>query len=441
MKRNSLYMILLLVGTLFSACDKYLDIQPVGTVVPSTEADFRALLTSAYTSFPSHKSLLSLRTDELVLDEYSTDFPAFKDIYLWNDQNPDPTTRTYPWIDFYKTIFYANHILAEIDAKVGSTSAETKQIKAEAYLLRAYAHFELLNCYADQYSDANKAKKAIPLADHVDLEQRFAPATIEQTYALILSDIAAAEGLIQTQDQPSIYKYRFSTRALHAFKSRLHLYRSEWDLASSEANKALAINSKLVDLNQSAALLPNDFESEEMIMALDEVGASEVSTSSYISSSLLGSYDQTNDMRFKRYFGKVGGDYVSRKGGNNRYNVSFRNGELYLIIAEASARAGQKQQAIDALGTLLKNRLPAAALATQLAQLAAMDNTPLLAFVMAERKRELALEGLRWYDLKRTDRPQIIHSIAGKESILQQNDPRYIIRYPQQAIDANPDLL
>ena len=176
-------------------------------------------------------------------------------------------------------------------------------------------------------------------------------------------------------------------------------------------------------------------------MALDEVGASEVSTSSYISSSLLGSYDQTNDMRFKRYFGKVGGDYVSRKGGNNRYNVSFRNGELYLIIAEASARAGQKQQAIDALGTLLKNRLPAAALATQLAQLAAMDNTALPAFVMAERKRELALEGLRWYDLKRTDRPQIIHSIAAKESILQQNDPRYIIRYPQQAIDANPDLL
>jgi len=440
MKKNSLYIILLAVGALFSACDKYLDIQPVGTVVPSTEADFRALLTSGYTNFPTHKALLNLRTDELLLDEYSTDFPELKDIYLWNDQNPDPVTRAYPWVDFYKSIFYANHILEEMDAKIGVT-AETKQIKAEALLLRAYAHFELLNCYADQFSEANKDKKAIPLADHIDLEQRFRPATIAETYALILADIANAQELMQVEDQPAMYKYRFSKRALHAFKSRVHLYREEWEPARQEAAAALAINNKLVDLNQDAALLPSDFESVEAIMALDAVGVSFVSTSSYIAPTLLSSYDQANDKRFTRYFAKSGSNYVSSKGGNDRYNVSFRNGELYLIIAEASLQLNRKQEAVDALGTLLKNRLTASAFSAQELAMATMDRAALLTFVKAERKRELALEGLRWYDLKRGDRPRIVHQIFGQEQVLEQQDPRYIIRYPQEAIDNNPELL
>ncbi len=440
MKKNSLYIILLAVGALFSACDKYLDIQPVGTVVPSTEADFRALLTSGYTNFPTHKALLNLRTDELLLDEYSTDFSVLKDIYLWNDQNPDPVTRAYPWVDFYKSIFYANHILEELDTKVGVTS-EAKQIKAEAFLLRAYAHFELLNCYAEQYSEANKSKKAIPLADHIDLEQRFRPATIAETYALILADIANAQELMQVADQPSMYKYRFSNRALHAFKSRVHLYRSEWDLALSEANKALAINNKLEDLNLGSALLPNDFESVEAIMSLDAVGLPVVSTSSYIAPTLLSSYDQASDKRFTRYFAKAGSNYVSSKGGNDRYNVSFRNGELYLIVAEASLQLNRRQEAVDALGTLLRNRLTAAAFSAQALVMANMDRAALLELVKAERKRELALEGLRWYDLKRGDRPRIVHQIFGQEQVLEQQDPRYIIRYPQEAIDNNPELL
>ncbi|MNY81145.1 SusD family protein [compost metagenome] len=59
---------------------------------------------------------------------------------------------------------------------------------------------------------------------------------------------------------------------------------------------------------------------------------------------------------------------------------------------------------------------------------------------MAERERELALEGHRWYDLRRYGQPEIKHTIGGTDYILQKNDPRYTIRFPQGAITNNPDL-
>lgn len=439
MKKNLIYIGLLVAGMITTSCNKYLDIQPVGTVVPTTEADFRALLFSGYKVYPEHKSFLNLRTDELLLDEYSTDIATIKDLYLWNDQNPERTTQPMAWETIYKSIFYANHIIAEAKDKAGDTDG-VKQIRAEAYLLRAYAHFELLNTYADNYNPATAATdRGVPLSIKVDLEQLFAPATVEKVYAQILDDMQQASALLQVSDQATNVKYRFSRRAYEAFEARLRLYRGEWELASKAADRGLAINADLEDLNNGSSKLPNDFESKEMIQAWEEVGKTNVSRSTYINLSFIAKYNE-GDLRVNRYFQKSGGDYVSKKGGDNRYNVTFRNGELYLIKAETAARLGQKEQAIAALTTLLKNRLTPVAFVAAQAKLANLSNAELITFILDERARELALEGLRWYDLKRTTRPELVHKYLSKDYILNQNDPRYVIRYPKEAISNNPDL-
>ncbi|KKX47884.1 MULTISPECIES: RagB/SusD family nutrient uptake outer membrane protein [Sphingobacterium] len=439
MKKNLLYIGLLVGGLLSTSCNKYLDIQPVGTVVPTTEADFRALMFSGYKVYPEHKSYLNLRTDELLLDEFSTDLATLKDLYLWNDQNPDRNTQSMAWETLFKSIFYANHIIAEAKDKAGDTDA-VKQIRAEAYLLRAYAHFELLNTYADNYNAATAATdRGVPISIKVDLEQLFAPATVEKVCAQILQDMEDASALLQVQDQATNVKYRFSRRAYEAFEARLRLYRGEWELATKAADKGLAINANLENLNEVGSKLPNDFESKEMIQAWEEVGKTNVSRSTYISPSFMAKY-KAGDLRVNRYFQKLGSDYVSKKGGDNRFNVTFRNAELYLIKAETAARLGQKEQAIAALTTLLKNRLTATAFTTAQVKLATLSNAELIMFILDERARELALEGLRWYDLKRTTRPKIVHSYQSKDYTLIQNDPRYVIRYPKEAISNNPDL-
>lgn len=439
MKKKLVYIALVLAALSGSSCNKYLDIQPVGTVIPTTEADFRALLVSAYQVFPAHKSILNLRTDELLVDEYAMDIASIKDLYLWNDQNPDPNTMLMPWETFYKTIFYANHIIAEAETKAGS-SDQVKQILAEAYLLRAYTHFELVNMYAEQYNPQTSSTDAgIPISIKVDLEQTFAPATVEQVHNQILADINQAKSLMQVEDTSVEVKYRFSKRALAAFESRLHLYRGEWTLAAAAADQALAINANLEDLKLASSKLPNDFESKEMIQAWEESANATVTRSTYIDPAFLAKY-AAGDLRASRYFQKSGWDYVSLKGGNNRYNVSFRNAELYLIKAEAAARTTQVDVARASLKTLLKNRLTAEAYAAAETTINTLGAADLVNYTLAERAKELALEGLYWYDLKRTSRPSIVHSYQYTDYELQQNDPRYIIRYPQEARANNPAL-
>jgi hypothetical protein len=444
MKKNLIYIGLLVSGLLTASCDKYLDIQPVGTVIPTTESDFRALMVSGYQIYPAHKALLNLRTDELFLDVTSIDLAQIKDLYLWKDQNPDLNTLPMAWETMYKSIFYTNHVIAEAKNKAGDTDG-VKQILAEAHLLRAYAHFELLNTYADNYNPVTASTdRGVPISIKVDLEQLFAPATVEKVYAQILQDMEEASALLQVQDQATNVKYRFDRRAYNAFEARLRLYRGEWELAAKAADKGLAINANLENLNEAGSKLPNDFESKEMIQAWEEAGKANVANSTFINPLFITKY-QDGDLRLNRYFQMRKDDnnkdqYVSKKGGNNRFNVTFRNAELYLIKAEATARLGQKEQAIATLTTLLKNRLTATAFATTQAKLATISNAELITYILDERARELALEGLRWYDLKRTTRPEIVHSYQSQNYILNQNDPRYVIRYPKAAISNNPDL-
>ena len=69
-----------------------------------------------------------------------------------------------------------------------------------------------------------------------------------------------------------------------------------------------------------------------------------------------------------------------------------------------------------------------------------MGRDELLQEIYDERTRELAFEGHRWFDLRRTTRPRIEKVIDGKTYILEKDDARYTLRIPQAAIDANPEL-
>lgn len=380
--KKIIYFGMIMTASALTSCNKYLDIQPVGTVIPASESDFRGLMTSSYTGFPAHKSYLSLRTDELLLDESSTDAARTKDIYLWNDQNPDPATIAYPYLAFYKCIFYTNQIISTIDEKLAS-NATVDQIKGEAYLMRSYAHFELLNLYSEVYSASNVGLRGVPLSTKIDLEQRFVPATIGESYAQIVADMEKGTTLLTVDDQVKGVNYRFSKRAAHAMASRVHLYRGEWQQAIDAAKKALAINDKLVDLNVAGSQLPNDFESVEMIMALEKVSIPEVRSSSFISPSLLSAYSD-GDLRKERYFQKRSGDYVSLKGGDNRFNVSFRNADLYLTMAECYVRLGNTAEALKYLSALKKNRFTADTYTKETKADASLSKEQLLDAVMAK---------------------------------------------------------
>ena len=423
-----------------SSCKKYLEIEPVGKVIPTTVADFRALMTSAYSGFPKHKALLAFRTDELGLNDESQDFATVKDIYSWKDVGQDGLTAPFPYVTFYKSIFYTNQVIADVEAKAG-VSAETAQLKAEAYLLRAYAHFELLNLYAKPYNSATAGTdRGVPISTTIDIEQKFPMATTEAVYNQIFADLTAGQQLLNIDKWEKGKNYRFGKRAALALTARIYEFRAEWEKALTAAQAVLAINSELEDLNVAGSLLPNNYSSKENILSLEDVMDTRTSNTSIISGHLLSIYDQTNDLRFAKYFNRSGSNFVSIKGNSDALKITFRNGEMYLIAAEAALHTNDKGLAIQRLLALKAKRLTPAYFQTEKTRIEALATADLMKEIIAERERELAIEGHRWYDLRRYGQPQITHTVGADSFTLIQNDPRYTIRFPKEAIANNPDL-
>ncbi|WP_264538510.1 RagB/SusD family nutrient uptake outer membrane protein [Flavobacterium sp. N1736] len=421
------------------SCDDYLDVQPIGKVIPETLADYRAVLTRGYEAFPEHKSLITLRTDEMILDDFSNDFVYWKDIYSWNDGNADRITTDFQYDGLYNTIFYANVIINDANGKLAA-SADKDQLIGEAYALRAYAYFDLLNLFGKPYNPATAATdKGVPLALKVDLEQAYIPETVAKVYEQILSDKEEAKRLLNKDTQAKGLNYRFSKAALYAMESRIFLYQKEWAKAIEASNNALTYKNALVDLN-ATPVLPTSYDGVESILALEDVFNNNLKGSSYVSSDLLDAYDQVNDLRFGVYFRKSGGDFYFKKGGELAQKCSFRAAELYLTKAESSAQLNDLTTAKTTVLTFIKKRYNAAGYNTLSVEIDAMNQTELLDFIGQERQREFAAEGQRWFDLRRTTQKEITHYVSGDEYILIQNDPRYTLPFPQNARLNNPNL-
>ncbi|MCD1117407.1 RagB/SusD family nutrient uptake outer membrane protein [Chryseobacterium turcicum] len=420
-------------------CDRFLDIQPEGKIIPVTVEDYRKVLTSAYSKYPIHKSLVSLRTDELNIDENTSDFIAYREIAMWKDSNNDQSTIEFPWVSFYSVVFYLNQVINE-GSKTMADSPEKQQILAEAYALRAYVYFDMVNLYGKPYNAATASQdRGVPINLEIDLEQVLKPSSVQEVYDQVHADINKAEEMMIEQKQTAPINYRFSKVSLLAFQAKTALYEGNWSKALNYSEQALAIKGELSNLNTSTQA-PNHFTSVESIMALDNSFNSAVQNISYASTDLLAKYNTTTDKRFGVYFQKNGSKYKIIKGGSSDFRVSFRTSELYFIKSEALVKLNRLDEAKETLLKVLKNRYTLAGFTSIQTDVNAMNATEFMSFMMDERFREFALEGQRWFDLRRLNQKKIIHNVNGQEYILQQNDVRYTIEFPKSAKKNNPYL-
>ena len=136
--------------------------------------------------------------------------------------------------------------------------------------------------------------------------------------------------------------------------------------------------------------------------------------------------------------------YMNRKFAVKDYTSSvadanfMRLGEMYLIAAEAAAKAGNPSAAQDYLSTLNKTRDSGYTKSTK-------TGDDLLEEIYTYRRIELWGEGHRFLDLKRLNRPLDrtgANHVAAVSSVLEipAGDIRWKFAIPQDEIDAN-DLI
>lgn len=455
--KKTAYILLAALG--MASCD-YLDIEPVGQVIPHKTSEFRALLVDGYRAFPrtNTRADLCLLGDELVFHPeqvYGNDGIPLGYNYTWQYG-----TRMYEYSyqSYYNSIFYANAVIANVQDADEDSATETKaQLLAEAHALRAYCHFDLTNLYGAPYDQATAATdRTAPLATHIDIEQKYYPSTVAAVYKQILDDIAEAEKRMEVEKQATDYNYRFSKNALQAFKARVLLYMGDWQGALDAAESLLG-KYELADLNALGENDPRpwDTASPEIILGLDRPfngvsGGDVITIAGEIAPGILSLLDETRDNR-RAYLKEavktdpVFGDktplgYLVADRTSNTRN-SIRIAEMYLIAAEAGAHLpADLSDAKTYLLTLQSKRLKPEAMDAQRAKVEAMDAGALLQEIADERARELLMEGHRWFDLRRTTRPAMTKTYEGQTYELREGDSRYTLPFPQSAIDANPDL-
>ena len=213
---------------LLAACDNYLDIQPTGSVIPNSLAEYRALLARSYKDVSkfSDRGMACFRSDEMQVRDNEYDQNYYMDIERWNDLAPNAYTSSFEWAKYYNVLFIANHVIeSRSDIKEG-TEEEINQLVGEAYMLRAYVHFLLVNLYGQPYTKEGALDtKSVPLKLDTDLEKVLKRNTVEEVYTSIQADIDEARKLVTKAEWEQRYSYRFNAASVEAFQSRISLYK------------------------------------------------------------------------------------------------------------------------------------------------------------------------------------------------------------------------
>lgn len=378
------------------------------------------------------------------------------------------------WIRCHSIIEGANHLIPYIDE---TKSSEYSQLKGENIFLRAWSHFIMLNIFAKPNTLLGvnpNTELGIPLMMTYDATAKPSRSTLKQSYDAIISDLLSAASLMQS-DKSNVYA---SKEVAYAMLSRVYLYQGNNAKAIEYAD--LVINSGRYSL-ATGANYSNYFKIQpesnpETVFAAkftlkddldygsigsmynDDGGYGEL----YASLKYMKLLNQ-NPQDLRQSFVKVqidaAGDTIRRRGVPKIFVYKFSNqgakaslaspavlrlSEMYLTRAEANAKLGNDQLAIDDVNVI---RARANLSGTALYTTTNLGIHPtVLDVVLEERQLELAFEGFRPLDLFRNNKkmernyPGVHPKVGGKQIILPTN-ARIIHYLPQNETTLNTNLI
>ena len=430
-----------------TSCDKFLDITPTGKVIASTSDDYRALLTNEYKYFSGDRYMTTLRTDEIqmTLKTGSTDINHYWDLWIWNDENPSPSRSYFSWRTYYHSIYIANYIIEHQNEIEDASAQVISQLVGEAYMMRAYNHFLLVNLYAEPYTHCTPATtRGVPMLLEADVNVIPRSSSVEAVYQQVLSDINAAEQSMNVALWEEGKNYRFNTVSAEALRARTYLYMGRWLEALAAAKKVIGAHPDLIDLVTST-IMPDNYKSPEIILALEKFSSNMSTVITQPTNDFVNLY-RNGDIRKEKFFEEDidNGIYNLIKIDANSY-CSFRSAEAYLTAAEAACQLNDLTGAINYLKPLLEKRLNSTAYNDAITMMQGMDKTQLLQEIYDERAREFAFEGHRWYDLRRMNpQPTLTHTFVISKTVKRTytlKPENYTMRFPTEAVEANPEIV
>lgn len=494
-------ILLLILMVMAASCSKFLEPQSQTQYVPrDVNALNELLLGSAYVRPDIAGSFMML--NEILADDWAcatingnnsdnaNQYTRYKPLFTWHPHflellaekgiDANIWKRTYTWI------LGCNAVLDYIDGVAGSEE-DKNYVKGQAYALRAFYYFHLVNLYGEPYN-YNKQALGVPLKLDSDQKPDYpVRATVEQVYNQISKDLDLAEASFKAlpTSKQFIKTGRINLPMVQMLKAKVALFKEDYNEVITYANKV--VNDwglSLLDLNSFTATsaVPyypfSSYDNPEALwmygntandmtrFARETIKINPTTTAARsmfnAAPSLLNSF-ATNDLRKANYIlnesttlkttflpmGKVPVNSAYAPLTDN-FAKAVRVSEAYMMLAEAYYFNNQPALAVQMLEAVRQKRYKNTSGTEYKVPVASTTGTALLDFIKAERRRELCYENGRWYDLRRWGMESFSRdwkedtgtgTVTTATFTMLKNDPAYTLPVPQTAMEKNPELV
>jgi len=427
------------------SCDKELDIKPTQSIdqesALATAQDVKVTLIGSYDGMGDGDVYGGgfAFTSELLADErevlFGGTFSAMDEI--WNKALTAGNAQILStWRDAYIAINRANNVLSALSKLTGD---DVKKVEGEARFIRGSVYFGLVGLFGKAWGDGdNNANLAVPLVTaptrSVTDQDNKPRASVAAIYAQVIEDISKAAELLPAD--PGENRAFASKDAATALLARIYLIQGNFAAARDAANKV--ITGGKFELASSFAEVFDDqsggYGSEVLFGTFvnEQDGVNSMNT--YYAPAAFGGrgdvrvqnkhialYDAA-DPRGK-FFNTASNRLFTNKHADQFGDVPLiRLAEMYLIRAETNFRLNTK------IGAQPSEDIAAIRTRAGAPQLSAAIT---LERILAERRLELAFEGLLLSDVKRLKR---------NVGTLPFSDPKLVCPIPQREIDTNKSL-
>lgn len=482
-----------------SACTKFLDVKPVGQLIPSKVEDLENLLNNTrtidYHFIDNNRgSFYAFLGDNLRISDNQEEFLYVSThpnidryaAYTFYQPYTDPTKTQYAWDwGIYRASAIFNTVVDEVKALGAENTDLGKIITAQAKAGRAWSYLVGGLGYGPMYNPqgANDhkvlpyRKSASPVVANPPL------ASTQEIMDLVEQDLLEARDAPAAVGNPT----RASLTAVEALLAQFYMYKRDWakmgEYAESAWSKAVAaagsVDNLIYDYNTfyyrpdpNASPSPGT----DVEVGLELVGQDNLinqthnreflfyrmaprGTTSYPSADFLALFDQEHDQRYRLFALKALG-YATTVGGVRHddgvqvyyYRDSKMAGnqgmtypELLLIKAEANARLNKLGQALADLNLLRKYRYHADV--ANLPNGGSLTQDQLLEEILKERRRELPIGTFqRTFDIKRLAldagkpwaKSRVEHTVGGKTYSADVNSAFFTLEINNPTILLNP---
>lgn len=479
MKRPILYIFILIA---FTACKKsWLNVVPVGYQVATTTDDYDQLMNDP--AFYVYSYTGGWQEPMYMGDEVGAEGSYFLNhsttaerLFRWADSVYITSDQSAPALTLHtQQVYSLNLIINGVMTAQGGTTQRKNAIRAEALATRAWSHFNMVNYYSKPFADATAATDpGFPVVTTSDVNiSKFDRGTVRQSYDFIISDLKEAilylpvrQAIATRMSKPAaqgllgkVYLYMGKpAEALPYLAAALDQIKSNGSPVLYDYNKELAPGGSFLPIDvmngpKGPGQNPSDIV-EAVVSKVWNCGPyTQYSSRGLVLSPEAAALYGTNDLRLKMYTNRNPDNTPNAGGRLRKYGLLYaRFGlqlpDLYLLSAECKARTNDLAGAVADVEVLRKARMPLADAAVPPA--IATNQNALIRFIIDERTREFALEGYRWFDMRRLSVDPLFSGTSFKHKIFKEGGQdieytlplpnRLVLMFPKNIMEANPDM-